>query len=180
MMCAMMKEDLLERLRRLDEDADLLYEDDRRFEMIVVGGSALILLDSISRATHDIDALNVPRELADLIEKYDINTQAETYINNFPYNFESRLRPIALKTRKINFYTASLEDIVIAKLYSYRDSDLADISAPEVVKRIDWELLRHLATAEDEAKASALNEFRYREFLDKYYDYETRCRPCDN
>ena len=36
------KEDLLERLARLDEDADLLFDDDRRFKLVIVGGSALI------------------------------------------------------------------------------------------------------------------------------------------
>lgn len=31
------KEDLLERLARLDEDADLLFDDDRRFKLVIVG-----------------------------------------------------------------------------------------------------------------------------------------------
>lgn len=35
------KDDLLERLERLDEDADLLFDDDRRFKMVIVGGSVL-------------------------------------------------------------------------------------------------------------------------------------------
>ena len=46
--------------------------------------------------------------------------------------------------------------------------------------RIDWDLLHRLATAEDEARASALNEYRYREFLDKFKEYERNYRPCDN
>ena len=78
------KEDLLERLARLDEEADLLFDDDRRFRMVIVGGSALILLETITRATHDIDALDVSSEIADLLEKYDINTRVGTFINNFP------------------------------------------------------------------------------------------------
>lgn len=43
------REDLIERLSRLDEDADLLFDDDRRFRMVIVGGSALILLETITR-----------------------------------------------------------------------------------------------------------------------------------
>lgn len=74
------KDDLLERLARLDEDADLLFDDDRRFRMVIVGGSALILLETITRATHDIDALDVSPEIVDLLEKYDINTRAGTFI----------------------------------------------------------------------------------------------------
>ena len=42
------KDELLKRLERLDEDADLLFDDDRRFRMVIVGGSALILLETIS------------------------------------------------------------------------------------------------------------------------------------
>lgn len=71
-------------MARLDEDADLLFDDDRRFRMVIVGGSALILLETITRATHDIDALDVSPEIVDLLEKYDINTRVGTFINNFP------------------------------------------------------------------------------------------------
>lgn len=80
--------DLRERLFRLDEDADLLLEPTEHYRVIIVGGSALILMGRLSRATHDIDALSVPFQLYDLLGKYDMNTHAETYINNFPYNFE--------------------------------------------------------------------------------------------
>ena len=176
----MMKAELMERLYRLDEDADLMFDDDRKFEMIVVGGSALILLNSISRATHDIDAINVPRDLIDLLDKYDINTQAETYINNFPYNFETRLVPIVMETRKIRFYTASLEDIVIAKLCSVRDTDRSDLVEETILRTLNWELLDYLATDEDELKASILNDWRYADFKANYDDYVRRFSPCVN
>ena len=176
----MMKAELMERLYRLDEDADLMFDDDRKFEMIVVGGSALILLNSISRATHDIDAINVPRDLIDLLDKYDINTQAETYINNFPYNFETRLVPIEMETRKIRFYTASLEDIVIAKLCSVRDTDRSDLVEETILRTLNWELLDYLATDEDELKASILNDWRYADFKANYDDYVGRFSPCVN
>lgn len=42
------------------------------------------------------------------------------------------------------------------------------------------DLLERLATAEDEASASALNEFRYAEFLDTYKTYVERWRPCES
>lgn len=41
-MNSLMKDDLLKRLVRLDEDADLMFDDDKRFSMVIVGGSALI------------------------------------------------------------------------------------------------------------------------------------------
>lgn len=170
---------ILERLERLDEDADLLFDDDRRFRMIIVGGSALILLETITRATHDIDALDTDPAIRDLLEKYDVNMRVSTFVNNFPYNYDDRLVPV-YAGRRINFYTASLEDVVIAKLYSAREKDKQDIRDENVLKAIDWEQLDYLATAEGETQASALNEFQYREFLDSYRDYVKECRPCEN
>lgn len=174
------KEELLKRLSRLDEDADLLFNDDRRFRMVIVGGSALILLETITRATHDIDALEFPPEIAALMEKYDINSRVSAFINNFPYNYEDRLVPIPINGKRIDFYTASLEDIVIAKLYSGRATDVQDLIDENVLHMIDWDRLDYLATSEGEAGASALNPFRYSEFLDSYRSYVERWRPCES
>jgi len=179
-MSGFFKEDLLERLARLDEDVDLLFDDDRQFKMVIVGGSALILLETITRATLDIDALDVSPEIVDLLEKYDINTRVGTFINNFPYNYDERLVPIPMNSRRVKFFTASLEDIVIAKLYSGRATDIQDIIDPNVLAAIDWAKLDHLATDEFEAKASALNPYRYQEFLDSYKTYKERWCPCEN
>lgn len=88
------REDLLLRLERLDEDAFLLFDNDSRFKMVIVGGSALILLETITRATLDIDALDASPEIVDLLEKYDINMRVGTFVNNFPYNYDDRLVPI--------------------------------------------------------------------------------------
>ncbi len=174
-----MREDLLHRLKRLDEDADLLFDDERRFRMVIVGGSALILLETVVRATYDIDALDVSPEIVHLLEKYDINMHVEAFVNNFPYNYDDRLEPVAVGGRRIDFYTASLEDIVIAKLYAGREKDMQDITNENVLKAIDWKKLDHLVEAEDETKAFALNEFRYNEFLDGYKKYVERWRPCE-
>lgn len=72
-------EDIKDRLLRLDEDASLLFGGDDRFICIIVGGSALILLGYLTRATHDIDMLCTPSELLELLEKYDMNTNAHTW-----------------------------------------------------------------------------------------------------
>ena len=93
------KEELLDRLLRLDEEAELLFDDDRRFRMVIVGGSALILLETITRATHDVDALDVSPEIVNLLEKYDINTRVASFINNFPYTYDDRLVPLPLHSR---------------------------------------------------------------------------------
>lgn len=144
--------------------------------MVIVGGGALVLMEYISRSTHDIDILSVSHQVQALMERYDINMRVQTYINNFPYNYEDRIQPVGISGKVIDFYTASLEDVVIAKLYSYRDRDYEDISSPEVLKHINWDILHHLATAEDEAHASAMNERCYQDFLKSYREYERKFR----
>lgn len=179
-MASLLRDDLIERLELLDEEASLMFDSDQRLHLIIVGGGALVLMEYIARGTHDIDALDASKQLRELMESYDINTNVQTYINNFPYNYEERIKPLDIKGKIIDFFTASLEDIVIAKLYSYRPTDREDITSPTVVNAIDWEKLRFLATSEGEAKASALNETRYKEFLYSFEEYERRFRPCDN
>ncbi len=99
------------------------------------------------------------------------------YGDSFPYNYEDRLVALPISGKKIDFYAASLEDIVIAKLHSNRDTDLRDIEQPNILAAIDWELLETLATDDDEAKASALSIRRHNEFLRSYQDYVEANRP---
>ena len=70
-----------------------------------------------------------------------INTDVEAYIDNFPYNFQDRLQPLPFGGTKVQFYTPSLEDLVIAKLCSFRDTDKADVESEAVRNSLDWDLL---------------------------------------
>ena len=178
-MSLLMRDDLIARLEGLDEEASLLFDSGERLHMIIVGGGALVLMEKIPRGTHDIDALDVSKQLYDLLGQYDINTNVQTYINHFPLNYEDRIHPL-FSGKIIDFYTASLEDIVIAKVYSFRDTDHEDITNPSIIESLDWELLRELATSEDEAKAAAMNRIRYDEFLYSFEEYERRWRACGN
>lgn len=172
------RDDLIQRLLDLDEEASLKFEGCERLHLVIVGGGALVLMEFISRSTHDLDVLDASRQLRNIMGAYDINSNVQTYINNFPFNYEDRLKPLNINGKIIDFYTASLEDIVIAKLYSFRGIDHQDITHPTVLENLDWELLHHLAM--DEAQMSALNEFRYREFLDSFLEFEREYRPCVN
>lgn len=173
----MLKQDMIERLLRLDEEADLLFDGEEHFRLVIVGGGALILMECLSRATHDIDALNASGKIRGLLDKYDINCDVQTYINNFPYNYEDRLIKLDIASRKIDYFTVSLEDIVIAKLFSYRDSDIADVESETVLKRLDWVKLQALIENEDEIKRNALNERCYQDFRYNYENYVRRCKP---
>ena len=104
----------------------------------------------------------------------------EAYIDNFPYNFQDRLQPLPFGGTKVQFYTPSLEDLVIAKLCSFRDTDKADVESEAVRNSLDWDLLEHLATDEDELRASILYDWRYRDFYIRYQAYVERWRPCES
>ena len=173
----MLKDELVERLKRLDEDAWLIYRNPARFSIVIVGGGALVLLGFLSRATQDIDVLHVPKEILSLLSKYDINCQVQAYVNNFPYNYEDRLVKLPIVGKRIDFYSASLEDIVVAKLYSNRPTDKKDVENPSILQAIDWEKLENMACNENEARASALNESNYFYFKQNYDEYVRRFRP---
>ena len=176
----MNREEMIFRLKELDEEASLLFDNSERIRLVIVGGGALVLMEYLSRSTHDIDVLSVPFQLHGLLRHYDMNTDVQAYINNFPYNYEDRIKKLDIDTKIIDFYTASLEDVVIAKLCSYREKDQQDIEAPDVVNNIDWELLHELAVNDDEIKANCLSDYNYRSFLQSYTEYERRFRACGN
>ena len=51
----------------------------------------------------------------------------------------------------------------------------ADVESEAVRNSLDWDLLEHLATDEDELKASILNDWRYRDFYIRYEADSGRC-----
>lgn len=172
-MAEMRVENLYERMRLLDERVDLEFENDGRFQIVIVGGGALILRGYISRATDDLDILGANSKIYGLMELYDMNGNVNAYMDNFPYNYEDRLAPL-WSGNKIDYYTASLEDIVISKLCSNRGDDLSDIE--NVVRHIDWEILDKLAKDDHELRLNILSDRRYNDFLANYEQFEKRFR----
>ena len=61
---------------------------------------------------------------------------------------------------------------MIAKLFSYRDTDRQDIIKDTVVQALDWELLDQIARSDEEVKLNALNERNYQDFLYNYEEYK--------
>lgn len=74
------KQDIINRLLKLDEEVLLTFDDDTMYEMVIVGGGALVLIDKLSRATQDIDSIKYPVELRPFLEKYDINDHVLAYM----------------------------------------------------------------------------------------------------
>lgn len=170
----MQREEILHRLDSLDREASLVLGRQKHYRMILLGGSALVLQRWVSRSTMDIDAVSVPHDLIALMGKYDINMRAEAFCDHIPFYFEDRLAPLSVGGRVIDFYTLSLEDLVITKLCSVRDTDWRDTEEDSVIKNLDWNLLETLATSSDELRASIGSDREYSEFLGRFQDYKEK------
>jgi hypothetical protein len=169
------RNELEDRLRAFDRAVALLYPR-RAFEMVLVGGGALVLLGCLARSTADLDALEVPSDLVPLLQQYDINCRVAAYVNNFAYNFRDRVVPLDLETEAVTFYAASLEDVVASKLHSARTLDEVDIRRPEVLEALDWAKLEHVI---QDMRDSRMNDRRYSELVQTYRRYREVCGPCD-
>lgn len=87
--------DIKERLLRLDEDAELIFDDDIEFKCYIAGGGALMIMGYVTRSTHDIDVLEVvPNTLEKLFADYDMNCSIAAYGCNFPLGFEERAKKL--------------------------------------------------------------------------------------
>ena len=165
-------QDLYKRLLLLDEEAWLLYDGKEKFYCIIVGGSALMLLGYINRATHDIDSIECHQNLLSLIEKYDINMQVRAHLDCFPEDYSERLKKLDLPTKKIDYYTLSLEDLVISKILAGRKTDMFDIRSEEIIRDLNFEKLDILAKSiipdllNDRIKSEF--EFSYNEYCKQY------------
>jgi len=169
------REELEDRLRQFDRAVGLMCPG-QSFRIVLVGGGAMVLLGCLARSTADLDALQAPRELVDLMAKYDINCRVMAYLDHFAYHFEDRLVPLNLETTAVECYSASLEDIVASKLYSDRGTDAHDIRRPEVLEELDWKRLDEVA---NDMQGSKMNDRRYEQFLHNYRQYRQECGPCD-
>lgn len=169
------RDNLLSRLQLLDAEANLYFANDKRLHVAIVGGSALLLLNVITRATDDIDVLSISAELERFMHEYDMNTNVWAYICFFPYGYEDRYQ-LVYQGAIIDFYAVSLEDIVIAKLNAGREVDICDITTPEILNALNWNKLEELATSDNELKASIMNSRQYSEFYHTYQEYVQRYR----
>ena len=78
----MNKNELLERLKQLDDDMALLDNSEDLCTCVIVGGSALVLMDKIYRSTHDIDSIASSEKILPLLDAYGINMNVKAYLTN--------------------------------------------------------------------------------------------------
>lgn len=158
------KTELKKRMIELDNMVSELYPS-KSFECVIVGGGALLIHNRIARGTLDVDVLAVSKEVEEIFESFDFNTRVKSLIDCFPYNYEDRLELIQLETKCIRYYTPCIEDLIVSKLYAYREKDIEDIKRIKESKNYNPLLLDKVI---DEAKNSAVTERRYFEMLHLY------------
>ena len=123
------KRGILDRLEQLDDDLLALYPDKGPFDIVIVGGSAIVLRELAPNKTMtvDIDALRTAAELEGLLARYDINTHVDTFRFQFPANFEERLVRFSFTGAMLSVFTLSNEDLAITKLVAWREQDKQDL-----------------------------------------------------
>ena len=164
-------------LKKIDDEASLVLENaDKKFPIVIVGGSAFLLHDLTKRpTTHDVDVLSCHEALREIISNYRaLNRTVSAYMNQIPYNFEDRLIRVDVETITVDFLTPSLEDLAVMKLYGWRPNDQEDLESAPFLSRLDWNLLDKLVYDPDEARASALSQRRYDEMVAIYDNYAKR------
>lgn len=160
----MNKIELEQRMIELDTVTYDLYPG-LTFECVIVGGGALLIKNIITRGTLDVDVLEVSKEVEELFAGFDFNTRVKAVLDCFPYNYADRLELVDIETKCIQYYTPSIEDLIVSKLYAYRDKDIEDLEKIKKSKKYNQIILDKVVK---EARLSAVTEKRYLEMVDLY------------
>lgn len=165
------REEIINRLLQVDRDMALLDTTPDMYSCVIVGGSALVLMEKIYRSTHDIDSIDASNEIKPLLETYNINMNVNAYRINFPEDYLNRIVEVNIPTTKVKFYTVSLEDLVVSKLCGLRGKDVEDIENELVYKDLNWSLMDELI---DEVCYGMLTDFDVNALKSNYENYKER------
>jgi len=127
------KHELVEVLRELDERLS------SSFDVILVGGAAMILHFGASRATRDVDVLVLRGDLTELREAVKVvatergvpedwmNEAAKGFADILPPDFYHRLVPLEFPFRHLRLYALGHPEQVAMKIVALREQDLEDL-----------------------------------------------------
>lgn len=157
--------DLERRMKELDQ---IVFDQhpNMQLECVIVGGGALLIKKAISRSTLDIDVLYASKIIENYFDIFDFNSKVKSLEFCFPYNYEDRLELVDIETKVIKYFTPSIEDLIISKLYAFREKDQEDLQAIIHQQKYDKHLLDKVV---EEARLSALNDRMYREMVSLYH-----------
>lgn len=162
------KDGLIELLLKFDEEAKQeLSNEYSNGEMIIVGGSAFVLLGLTQReVTQDVDYYKASINLRNILERYPvINGRFAAHSNSLPYNFEDRIVKLDIGSKFVNFFVPSLEDLVITKLRAWRENDITDITSDNVISKLNWQKLFKIVMSVEECTTLAAQTEQYKEMI---------------
>ncbi|MCL1798631.1 MAG: DUF6036 family nucleotidyltransferase [Eggerthellaceae bacterium] len=155
------RENLIERLRDLDENAQIITGvPPIKHPVVIVGGAAFLLSGLTSRnTTYDIDVFMADRAIKAIFEEDpNLNFRCSAYMESIPHNYEDRLQRLPIATKVIEYYAPCSEDLAIMKLFRWEDRDVQDLTNPTFLEKLDWNLLNRLAHDPNEVYASRITE----------------------
>lgn len=166
----MLRDNILEVLHEMEEVTKLFKLDP--FDIYLIGGGACILGEYTSRATLDIDFIDLGYpskygKIFALLRDYDMLEYESTLLS--PTYKE---RAIQLEQFKyINVYILSKEDIVVSKIIRLANKDIEDLDQiiPKCDKNIINEIIKQILDRED-LYESKKEEFKRKleRFKEKY------------
>ena len=158
----MIKKNLLEVLHEMEEVTQFFKLEP--FDIYILGGSACILGEYSTRATMDIDFIDLgyPSKYGkafSLLRAYDMLEYESTILS--PTYKERAIKLDSFKY--IGVYILSKEDIVISKIIRLTEKDIEDLN--QIVPKCNKSLLNHII--EEIINRTDLFESKKNEFLKK-------------
>lgn len=126
--------ELLARLGQLDARLSAA------FDVVIVGGAAMILHFGASRATRDVDVIVLRGNLRQLRRAVAavaaeaglpddwLNDGAKGFVGALPPDFLTRLQPLGYPFKNLRLYALGLPDQVALKIIALRAQDLEDLA----------------------------------------------------
>ena len=173
------KQGIIYRLKQLDEDLLSIVSDGRRIELVIVGGSALLMLDLVgeTRMTTDIDVLEIERLAETMLDGYDMNQHVSTFRYRMPENWNVRRQRIPFTGMVLDVFAPSNEDLLIMKLDAFREVDQKDIREMLTNGAIILEKLEMIIHDDTELRINFTDENEWAVFLRRLSDVIDLARP---
>ena len=165
----MIKDNLLELLHEVDKVTKLFELES--FEIFLLGGSACVLGGYTTRATMDIDFIDISYpakygKVFALLRDYDMLEYESTILSPTYKDRAIRLKGFEY----IKVYILSMEDIAISKVIRLAKKDLEDLE--EILPKCDKEILNNII--EEVLKRNDLYESKKRAFREKLEIFKRR------
>lgn len=150
------KPELVEVLRTLDEQLS------SSFDVVLIGGAAMILHFGASRATRDVDVLVLRGNLTELrravkavAHEHDLpedwmSDAAKGFADILPPDFYHRLTPLSLMFQHLRLYVLGRPEQAALKIVALREQDLEDLELllpqlSEEEKRVLVAIVHHVS-----------------------------------